>query len=131
MQDEGVRMRGLHKQRGMTAIGWVLVLGLIAFFAVVVLRLAPIYLEYSKVSSVLESLKNEPGITRSSKTEISKLIGRRFDVNDVDNVKAKDAEIKTQNGRLTVTMKYERRTNLLGNIDLVAKFDKSIEVVAN
>lgn len=124
-------MKGLHKQRGMTAIGWMLVLGLIAFFTLVTLRLLPMYMEYTKVVSVLESLQNEPGITRKSKAEIRKLIGRRFDVNDVRELDPKLASIVQKSGVLTVTMVYERRTSLFGNIDLVAKFNKEVEVVAN
>lgn len=124
-------MKGLHKQRGMTAIGWMLVLGLIAFFTLVTLRLLPMYMEYTKVVSVLESLQNEPGITRKSKAEIRKLIGRRFDVNDVRELDPKLASIVQKSGVLTVTMDYERRTSLFGNIDLVAKFNKEVEVVAN
>lgn len=124
-------MKGLRKQRGMTAIGWIIVLGLIAFFTLLILRLAPLYLEYSKVSSVLESLHNEPGITRQSKAEIQRLISRRFEINDVRNVDPKIAEIESRNNRLTVTLEYERRTNMLGNIDLVVTFDKSVEVIAN
>ncbi|MFN2339342.1 MAG: DUF4845 domain-containing protein [Gammaproteobacteria bacterium] len=124
-------MKGLQKQRGMTAIGWIIVLGLIAFFTLVILRLTPLYLEYSKVSSVLESLENEPGITRQSKVAIQTLISRRFEINDVRNVDPKTAVIESRNGRLTVTMDYERRTNMAGNIDLVVSFNKSIEVIAN
>lgn len=124
-------MKGLHKQRGMTAIGWMLVLGLIAFFTLVTLRLLPMYMEYTKVASVLEALQNEPGITRKSKAEIRKLIGRRFDVNDVRELDPKLASIVQKSGVLTVTMVYERRTSLFGNIDLVAKFNKEVEVVAN
>ena len=131
MTSKGVVMKGLRKQRGMTAIGWIIVLGLIAFFTLLILRLAPLYLEYSKVSSVLESLHNEPGITRQSKAEIQRLISRRFEINDVRNVDPKIAEIESRNNRLTVTLEYERRTNMLGNIDLVVTFDKSVEVIAN
>lgn len=124
-------MNGLHRQRGMTAIGWVIVLGLIAFFTLITLRLVPLYLEYGKVASVLESLENEPGITRASKAEIYKLISRRFDVNDVSNVDPRDATIESKNGVLTVNMNYERRTKIAGNIDVVVTFDKTVEVVAN
>lgn len=124
-------MKGLQKQRGMTAIGWVIVLGLIAFFTLVVLRLMPLYLEYSKVASVLESIKNEPGVTRQTKADIQRLIMRRFEINDVRNVDPKIAEIESRGGRLTVGMAYERRTNMIGNIDIVVSFDKSIEVIAN
>ena len=79
----------------------------------------------------MESLQNEPGITRKSKAEIRKLIGRRFDVNDVRELDPKLASIVQKSGVLTVTMVYERRTSLFGNIDLVAKFNKEVEVVAN
>jgi hypothetical protein len=124
-------MSSLQNQRGMTAIGWIIVLGLIAFFTLIALRLVPLYLEYGKVSSVLESLENEPGVTRKPKVEIQRLIGRRFDINDVRNLDPKIAEVESRGGRLTVTMAYERRTNMVGNVDLVVKFNKSVEVVAN
>jgi predicted Kef-type K+ transport protein len=124
-------MSSVQKQRGMTAIGWIIVLGLIAFFTLVTLRLVPLYLEYSKVASVLESLQNEPGITRQTKADVQRLIGRRFDINDVRNLDPKIAEVESRSGRLTVTMDYERRTNMVGNIDLVVRFNKSVEVVAN
>jgi predicted Kef-type K+ transport protein len=124
-------MSSVQKQRGMTAIGWIIVLGLIAFFTLVTLRLVPLYLEYSKVASVLESLQNEPGITRQTKADVQRLIGRRFEINDVRNLDPKIAEVESRSGRLTVTMDYERRTNMVGNIDLVVRFNKSVEVVAN
>jgi cytochrome c biogenesis protein CcdA len=77
----------------MTAIGWLLVLGLIAFFTLITLRLVPLYLEYAKVASALESLENEPGITRKTKTEIVNMMQKRFDVNDVNNVSAKEIKV--------------------------------------
>ena len=120
-----------YHQKGMTAIGWLLVLGLIAFFALITLRLVPLYLEFAKVTSVFESLENEPGITRMSKPEIIKLVQKRFDVNDVANVNPKDTKISKNKGRLTVSINYERREHLVGNIDVVATFDKQVEVIAN
>jgi hypothetical protein len=115
----------------MTAIGWLLVLGLIAFFALITLRLVPLYLEYAKVASALESLENEPGITRKTKPEIVKMMQKRFEVNDVVNVSAKEIKVKKDKGILTVSIEYERREHLVSNLDVVATFDKKIEVVAN
>jgi hypothetical protein len=112
----------------MTAIGWLLVLGLIAFFTLITLRLVPLYLEYAKVASTLESLQNEPGITEMSKGEISKIISRRFDVNDVRNVDPRKVQISKERGQLKVGFSYERREHLISNIDVVAVFDKHIEV---
>lgn len=124
-------MNRWHRQNGMTAIGWLLVLGLIAFFTLITLRLVPFYLEFAKVSSALESLETEPGITRKTKTEIVKMVKKRFEVNDVKNVSAKDLKVTKEKDILTVSIGYERREHLISNIDVVAVFDKKIEVVAN
>ena len=124
-------MNRWHRQNGMTAIGWLLMLGLIAFFTLITLRLLPLYLEYAKVAAALESLESEPGITRKTKADIVRLVSKRFEVNDVMNVSAKEIEVKKDKGVLTVSIDYERRENLISNIDVVAKFDKKIEVVAN
>ena len=124
-------MNTRHHQRGMTAIGWLLVLGLIAFFTLVTLRLVPMYLEYAKVASTLEALPDEPGIARLSRGEIVKLITRRFDVNDVRNVDPRKVVISKEAGALNIGFKYERREHLIGNIDVVATFDKHVEAPFN
>lgn len=124
-------MKTRHHQKGMTAIGWLLVLGLIAFFTLITLRLVPLYLEYGKVASVIESLQNEPGVTNMSRTEIVTLVSRRFDVNDVRNVDPKIIKVSKDKGLLTVGINYERRQHLVGNVDVVATFDKTVEVVAH
>lgn len=124
-------MNRWHHQKGMTAIGWLLVLGLIAFFTLVTLRLVPAYLEFAKVTSVLESLQNEPGITRKTRGEIISMIAKRFDVNDVSQVDAKQVKIKKEKGVLTVSINYERREHLVANVDVVTTFDRQVEVVAN
>ena len=124
-------MNRWHHQKGMTAIGWLLVMGLIAFFTLITLRLVPAYLEFAKVTSVLESLQNEPGITRKTRGEIIQMITKRFDVNDVYQVDAKQVKITKDKGVLKVSINYERREHLFGNVDVVTTFDRQVEVVAN
>jgi len=124
-------MKKWHHQKGMTAIGWMLVLGLIAFFTLITLRMVPLYLEFGKVASTLESLKEQPNITRLTKSEIIKIVRKRFDVNDVDNVDPKLIKISKDKGVMKVGINYERREHLVGNVDIVAIFDKHVEVVAN
>ena len=124
-------MNRWHHQKGMTAIGWLLVLGLIAFFTLITLRLVPAYIEFGKVTSVLESLKDEPGITGKTRGEIIRMVSKRFDVNDVYNVDPKLVEVKKDRGVLKVSINYERREHLVGNVDVVTTFDKLVEVVAN
>lgn len=117
-----------HHQSGMTAIGWLLVLGLIAFFTLILLRLVPLYLEYSKVTSVLESLESQPGITGETRSGIIGLVSRRFDINDVRNVDPKLVTVVKNKGELVIGISYERREHIIGNIDVVTMFDKQVAV---
>lgn len=124
-------MRNPARQGGMTALGWIVVLGLIAFFALLTLRLLPNYLENFKVAETLESLKQEPDITQASAAEIRKLIGRRFIINDVKSISAKDVQIERDKGVTRITAKYEIRVPVMGNVDAVTKFDDSVELIRN
>lgn len=124
-------MHNLHKQKGMTAIGWLIVLGLIAFFVLTILRLLPMYMEYSKIASAMESLEKEPGLASKTKTDIIKLIDKRFNINDVTTVTGKQAIISKEDGVVKVKMDYERREKFVGNIDVVGKFSKEIRASGN
>jgi len=58
-------------------------------------------------------------------------VRKRFDVNDVDNVDPKLIKVSMDKGVLKVGINYERREHLVGNVDIVAIFDKQVEVVAH
>jgi len=118
-------------QRGMTAIGWLIVLVLIGFFTLIALRLTPVYLDYYKVASTLDSLNDEPMITQKSVPEIRDLISRRFEVNDVSSVTPKDVDIREANGVLHVGIDYNVRRHMLGNVDLLVHFDKQVQVISH
>jgi hypothetical protein len=113
---------GFSSQRGMTAIGWAIVLGLIAFFALLTLRLAPVYLENYEVKSVLASLKNEPEIGQKSVREIRNLVDNRLYINGVQTVQAREFQIVQKGGTTTVSIDYEVRRPFIGNVELLVHF---------
>jgi hypothetical protein len=124
-------MKTLKRQQGVTGIGWLIILGLIAFFVFIGLRLFPIYSENFNVIASLKSLENEPQVTTKSKAEIQQLIMKRFQINDVKNATRKDISINKRGGTLIVSVKYDVKTKLFGSLSLIAEFDESIEVVGN
>jgi uncharacterized protein DUF4845 len=124
-------MNKLERQRGMTVIGWVIVLGLIAFFSLLALRLAPVYMDNYRIRAVLLSLKEEPLVTQKTPEEIRNLIDRRLYINYVESVQAKQFKIDPKGGRLKVSIEYEVRRPFLGNVSLLVSFADSIEVVAH
>lgn len=119
-----------YNQLGMTGLGWITILALIMFFALITIRLVPVYMEAFKVNTILESLEREPRMTQKSNGEIMRLITNRFSVDAVRFVNPnRDIFIENENGILTIEADYEIRTPMFGNIDVVAHFSKSVEFV--
>lgn len=119
------------RQRGVTAIGWLIILALIAFFVFLGLKLFPMFAENLSVVSSLESLQREPSITKKSNPEIMKLIERRFSINNVENASRKNISISRAGGVLTINCQYEVVQKLGGPISVLAEFDETVEIIAN
>lgn len=120
-----------HGQSGMTLMGTLIVLIVAAFFAVVLIKLVPLYMGNFKVKSVLNSMKEEQDIATMPPAEIEKRILSRLDINDVGNVKKEDIKIVRSTKNTVITVNYEARVNLFANLDAVAKFeDNRVELGA-
>jgi hypothetical protein len=119
------------RQTGMTFIGFLLMFVLIGFFTLLVLKLAPIYLEHYKVLSSLESLKSDPALGDKTKEEILTLLQNRWDINSVDRVSSKDVQVTKQGGHVKVQVAYEVSEHIMGNVDALVYFDDAIEAGAN
>jgi hypothetical protein len=121
----------LKKQRGMTAMGWLMVLFLIGFFALLAMKLVPIYLENYQVRTVLDSLKEEALITEKSTRQIWNMVERRLDVNELRSIKRKHVKITKGPGTVKIVIAYNVRKNMAGNLDIIATFNNDIELVQN
>lgn len=123
-------MKSIHRQRGMTPIGWILVFLLIAFFTLIALKLVPIYIDSFTIGSVISDLRKEPGISAKSPREILSMIEKRLDINMVKGISADDILVEKVGDTMTISAEYEVRENILGNVDIVVSFNKSVEVSA-
>lgn len=118
----------LQRQRGLTLISTVFVLGLIAFFTMLVLKIAPIYIDHSKVVNSLAGLKETPDIRSKSKEEIWSALDKRFNFNYVDNVTKDDVIITKRGNYLKVEIVYEVVEKIVGNLSVLVEFNEAIEV---
>jgi hypothetical protein len=128
--DRGMK-NSLKKQEGMTFAGWLIVLVLIGFFALLGMKLVPIYLEHYTVKTVIESLRNEPLITKQSANEVRQMIMRRLDINGVYDLKKEHVAVKKSPGILHVNIAYQVQRKMVGNIDVLISFSDEIELVSN
>lgn len=119
-----------RRQQGLSLIGFLIVVILVGIFALVAMRLFPIYSEYYNVVGSMESLKNQPGVATKSPDEIKNLFFRRLYVNYVESVERKNVLV-SRDGGLHIRVKYEVRRPMVGNLDVVASFDKTVQLTGS
>ena len=124
-------MQSRNKQQGLTFISWLVVLVMVGVFILVGIKITPVYLEHFAVKKTLESLQQEPLISRKSLREIRTMLMRRMDMNSIYDVKKEEVIIKRSGGVTTITVAYEKRRNIMGNLSLVMTFEDSVELISN
>lgn len=114
-----------HTQRGMTLLSFIVVLAVVGFAAYIGMKLFPIYSEYYSVRQALKGLQNEPDIGNQDPRRIQDLFFRRLYISYAENVKPEHVKIKRNESGVgwTMSVNYEVRKPLVGNLDVVAKFD--------
>lgn len=116
------------RQQGLTFISLVFVLGLIAFFVLLGLKIGPIYLDHSKVVSALEEIKKSSDIEEQSEAEIRDSLRKRFNMNYVNDVTQDEIKITKYQDYLRVGIEYEVVKEIAGNLSVLVEFDDAIEV---
>lgn len=112
-------------QGGMTLIGFVIVLAVIGFAAYIGMKLVPMYSEFYAVKSALKGLKAEPGIANQAPAKIQDLFFRRLYISYSENVKPSNVTLERADGGWVMSVDYEVRKPLIGNLDVVGKFSTS------
>jgi Tfp pilus assembly major pilin PilA len=121
----------MKKQAGMTLIGWVFVLGIIAFFATLAMRLIPMYQEYYGVLQIMDGMKTELKNNKLGKNEALTMLYKRFDTGYIFSVKKDNIEISRGKNNVQVTkivIDYEVRKPFIAQIDLIGHFHTEIDV---
>ena len=116
------------RQQGLTFISLVFILGLIAFFVLLGLKIGPIYLDHSKVVSALEEIKKSSDIEEQSEAEIRDSLRKRFSMNYVNDVTQDEIKITKYQDYLRVAVEYEVVKEIAGNLSVLVEFDDVIEV---
>lgn len=115
-------------QTGFSVVQLLLLLVIVGFVLMMAVRFVPVYIENHTISSVLDSLSEEPNLTNYTEREMRELISRRFSINGVESATMDDVEILRTRSGILVTVRYEVRHPFLGNLDLVARFNERYEV---
>jgi len=109
-------------QRGITLLGFIIVLGIIGFFAYVGMKLFPMYSEYYSVKSALKGMANDPAVAAADPARIQDLFFRRMRIDYTQNIKPEHVKIQRADNGWQMDVQYEVRRPLVFNLDVVGKF---------
>ena len=124
-------MRYRGGERGISFVGLIFVLVVLAFVGLFGLKLFPIYMESFKIDKAMKGVIEDSKIEQRTNREIR---GALIKMLDIDNVKAighgtmKDHLVITKRGgNVSLALTYEQETPLFGNISLLVTFEKHVE----
>lgn len=118
-----------RSQKGMSLLGWLVVLAVVAFLASAAFKIIPHYLDYYAIEKAIKAVETDKNVEVSDVHSFYAYLERTLMLNGIRDLKLNDAlEIKQENNEFLTHLKYEKREPLVQNIDLVVKFDKEFRV---
>jgi hypothetical protein len=120
-----------HRERGVTFLGWVVLLTPMAILLYAGIRLTPVYLEYIKIARSLEQVRDEHNGNNTELRMLRVAIERRFDVEDVRIISARDPQdvkIQKKGNGYVITTAYTADAPLFANMYLSVDFSKVVTI---
>jgi hypothetical protein len=118
----------IKKQAGMSLIGFIFVLAMVIFISYLGMRIVPMYMEYYSVVNAMDGVAAERGSANLSPYDIRVKILNRLYVSYSENVKESHIKLTRTMGGVNLRIAYEVQTPVMGNLDVIAKFDRSVKL---
>ena len=124
-------MRAVSRQKGLTLIGFGIVLVVAGFFAYAAMKLVPCYTEYFGVVKSMKSLQTTPGIETMTLEEIRRKLNVSFDLQYVDDrsIPEKNIQLITKEGQRKLRIFYDKDLPFMYNVDLLVHFDHTEDLL--
>ena len=114
-------------QRGVTFIGWIILMIPIAIVFYAGIRLTPVYLNYMKVRHTLDAVAAEV-VGANNAEAIRNPIRKHFQIDEVDYPSDQDIKIVRDNGVWTMEANYDDQAPLFMNASILLTFDKVVKL---
>jgi hypothetical protein len=113
-----------RKQAGVSLSGLLGAAVVVAFLALLGMKVMPEVIEYFQIVKAVKSIKNDPN-AQSSVAEVRRAFDRHATVDNISAISSQDLDITKEGGAVVVSFAYERRVHLFGNVSLLLEFQGS------
>ena len=119
-------MTNRKRQAGMTTLGMIILVAMVGLVAFAGLRLSPVYLNYMKVSGVVNGVRDEFDGQNPTRSAIRTSIARRFDIESVGQIASRDITVTQVDGGFEVAAVYDHSAPFIANVSFTVHFDKTV-----
>jgi len=118
----------IDSQRGMGFVTLFIILSIAGVAAVAGMKIVPLYMDDMAVSSAFENLAKQSDAGNLTKAEVAGLINKRLYINQLDEkIPLTNLKVESgQGGGKKISLDYEARATVMGNLDAVATFSHSV-----
>ena len=116
------------RETGLGVLSALLLLLLVGAVVLIGFRIAPIYLEYYQIRKAMATIGEDIDNYAIEIPEIRRRMERHFAIDYISAVKPRDLRLRKQQGTITVDLNYEDRRPLFGNLQVVGRFNESIQL---
>ena len=121
-------MTPMSQQRGLTMISWLVVIVFLLFQAVIAMNVIPVYMTDRTVGSIMKELPKDLKVQEASAKELKGMVSKRLSINSVYAVKPEHIKVKKGRGENIVTIDYEPRGKLIGNLEYIVHFQHEARI---
>ncbi len=116
-----------NRQKGLSLVGFVIVMAFVAVLALLVMKLFPAYNDNLKISQAMKGLEETSGLKNATRAEIVRALNKRLYINYGDKVVDvnKTLKVKKRGGKRIAYLNYEVVIPLVYNISALLTFDNS------
>lgn len=114
------------RQRGMTMISWLIVLGVAVFFILIGIKMVPTYLENYSVKQVLLNMEQDRTVRKMTPKQMRDSFFKRIKINGVYEFDRDWITIKKEKTGTRFSVDYEIRKPVAGNVAIVMTFSDSV-----
>jgi len=110
-------------------ISWMVVGVFLLFQGVMAMNVIPVYITDSSVKQIMAELPDDLKARAASATGLKTLITKRLSMNSVYTIKPEYIKVKKGRGENIVTIEYEPRGKLIGNLEFIVSFKHEAKVI--
>ncbi|WPP00887.1 DUF4845 domain-containing protein [Pseudomonas sp. HR96] len=122
-------MKSAVSQKGLSLVGWLIALFIIGFIVSAAFKVVPHYLDDMAMKKIITAISTDKADEVSSVDDFYTHVARGMQVNNIRDLDLKTAlSVTEQRDQYLAHLQYEKREPLVGNIDLVVKFDHEFSV---